>query len=282
MKKGSQAPIGSIAGFIAETKEELETLQEKRGTEAAQEPGSSGDTVEMYEGIKVRSTVPLTGIRKAIAEHMQRSLSISAQVTVMGEIDMKAMMELRKSLVAKEKVLGTRVTYSGLLVVAVAKALGEHPMVNSSIIDNEIKIWEDINIAIAVSIEEGVIAPVIRHADRKSLVEISQELKKLAQKARDRTLLAEEVKGGTFTISNLGAVGAGWRFDTIIVNQPQSAILATGGITDRAVVRDGQIVVRPIMTYMLTYDHRVIEGGGIVTRFLNSLTGLLENPVGLV
>jgi pyruvate dehydrogenase E2 component (dihydrolipoamide acetyltransferase)/2-oxoglutarate dehydrogenase E2 component (dihydrolipoamide succinyltransferase) len=282
LKEGSQAPIGSIAGFIVETKEALETLQEKRWTEAAQEPGSSGDTVKMYEGIKVRSTVPLTGIRKAIAEHMQRSLSISAQVTVMGEIDMKAMMELRRSLVAKEKVLGTRVTYSGLLVVAVAKALGEHPMVNSSIIDNEIKIWEDINIAIAVSIEEGVIAPVIRHADRKSLVEISQELKKLAQKARDRTLLAEEVKGGTFTISNLGAVGAGWRFDTIIVNQPQSAILATGGITDRAVVRDGQIVVRPIMTYMLTYDHRVIEGGGIITRFLNSLTGLLENPVGLV
>ena len=236
----------------------------------------------MYEGIKVRSTIPLAGIRKAIAEHMQRSLSISAQVTVMGEIDMNAMTELRKSLVAKEKVLGTRVTYSALLVMAVAKALGDHSMVNSSIIDNEIKVWEDINIAIAVSIEEGVITPVIRHADRKSLVEISRELKTLAQKARDRTLLTEEVKGGTFTISNLGAVGAGWRFDTIIINQPQSAILATGGITDRPVVRNGQIVVRPIMTYMLTYDHRVIEGGGIVTRFLDSLIGLLENPVGLV
>ena len=263
-------------------KEELGTLRKERGTEAAPEPGSSAETGEMYQGIKVRSTVPLTGIRKAIAEHMQRSLSISAQVTVMGEIDMKAMMELRQSLVAQEKALGTRVTYGDLLVVAVAKALGEYPMVNSSIIGNEIKIWEDINIAIAVSVEEGVIVPVIRHADRKSLVEISQELKELAQKARDRTLLAEEVKGGTFTISNLGAVGAGWRFDTIIINQPQSAILATGGITDRAVVREGQIVARPIMTYMLTYDHRVIEGGGIVTRFLDSLVGRLENPVGLV
>lgn len=151
-------------------------------------------------------------------------------------------------------------------------------MINASIINNKIKIWEDINIAIAVSIEDGLIAPVIKNADQKSLVEISQSAKTLGQKAKERTLTLEEVKGGTFTISNVGAVGAGWRFDTVIINQPQSAILATGGITERAVVRDRQIVIRPIITYSFTYDHRLVEGGGIVTRFINGLTRTLENP----
>lgn len=255
-------------------KEDLEKeVEAKKVAEASAEA-----TPEVYQGITVKSTMPFAGMRKTIAEHMHRSLSVSAPVTVMGEIDMTEMVKLRNSLLAQEGTLGTRITYTDLLVFTVAKVLKDYPMINASIIDNKIKIWEDINIAIAVSIEDGLIVPVIKNTDKKSLVEISQAVKALAQKAKERTLVLEEVKGGTFTISNLGAAGAGWRFDTVIINQPQSAILATGGITDRAVVRDGQIVIRPIMTYSFTYDHRLIEGGGIVTKFINHLTRLLENP----
>lgn len=241
--------------------------------------GTSAEaTREVYQGIKLKSTMPFTGMRKTIAEHMRRSLSVSAPVTVMGEIDMTEMVKLRNSLLAQERAFGARITYTDLLVFTVARVLRDYPLINASIIDNEIKIWEDINIAIAVSIEDGLIVPVIRNADKKSLVEISRAVETLAQKAKERTLTLQEVNGGTFTISNVGAVGAGWRFDTVIINQPQSAILATGGITDRAVVRDGQIAVRSIMTYSFTYDHRLLEGGGIVTRFLNSLGQFLENP----
>lgn len=249
----------------------------KEDIERAKEKGKAAPAEVASGMLRVESTMPLMGTRKAIAEHMLRSLSISAQLTAMGEIDMTEMVKLHKSFLEQEEVLGTRITYTDLLVLAAAKVLREYPIVNASIIDNKIKIWKDINIAVAVSIEDGLIVPVIKNADKKSLVEISQAVKTLTQRAKERTLTLEEVKGGTFTISNLGALGGGWRFDTLIINQPQSAILGTGGITERAVVRDGQIVIRPVMTYSLTYDHRLIDGA-IAVKFMNSVIRLLENP----
>jgi pyruvate dehydrogenase E2 component (dihydrolipoamide acetyltransferase)/2-oxoglutarate dehydrogenase E2 component (dihydrolipoamide succinyltransferase) len=230
---------------------------------------------------RVKSTVPLRGMRGAIAEHMHRSLSVSAQLTAMGEIDMTQLVKLRQDLVEQESTLGTRITYTDLLVLAVARALKENPVINASLIDNEIKIWEDINIGVAVALEEGLIVPVVSAADKKSLKEISQTVKALAAKAREGKLQPEEISGGTFTVSNLGAVGAGYRFETVIINQPESAILGTGAITDRAVVRDGQIVIRPIMTYYLTYDHRVIDGA-VAAKFMADVIKLLENPYRLL
>jgi pyruvate dehydrogenase E2 component (dihydrolipoamide acetyltransferase)/2-oxoglutarate dehydrogenase E2 component (dihydrolipoamide succinyltransferase) len=230
---------------------------------------------------RVRSTVPLRGMRGAIAEHMQRSLATSAQLTAMGEIDMTQLVKMRQDLVEQESTLGTRVTYTDLLVIAVARALKEHPAINSSLIDNEVKIWEDINIGVAVALDEGLIVPVVSAADRKSLKEISQTVKALASKAREGKLQPGDIGGGTFTLSNLGAVGAGYRFETVIINQPESAILGTGAITDRAVVRDGQIVIRPIMTYYFTYDHRVIDGA-VAAGFMSGVIKLLENPYRLL
>jgi len=347
VEEGNEAEIGSAAGLIAETEEELAALQKEApgkltavAAEAKEAPqveaeapaaakaegeririsplarkmaeehmidiskvagsGPGGRIVkediekeieatkkvaaapaeaafEVYQGRKVKSTIPLTGMKKSIAEHMHRSLAVSAQLTLMGEIDMTEVVKLRKSLLEQEEALGTRITYTDLLVLALAKVLSEYPIVNSSIIDNEIKLWEDINIAVAVAVEEGLIVPVVKNADQKSLVEVSQAVKTLAKKARERTLVAEEVQGGTFTLTNLGAVGGGYRFETVIINQPESAILGTGGITDRAVVRDGQIVIRPIMTYYFTYDHRVINGA-VAAQFMASVIRLLENP----
>lgn len=226
---------------------------------------------------RVKYAVPLKGIRAAIAEHMHRSLAESAQLTAMGEIDMTELRRLRKDFVAREHIIGTRITYTDMLVFVIAKVLKEKPIVNSSIIGNEIKVWDDINIGVAVALTEGLIVPVIRNADGKSLSEISKITKTLAEKARTGKLLPDDVSGGTFTITNLGAAGAGWRFETAIINQPESAILGTGGITDRAAARDGQIVIRPIMTYSFTYDHRVIDGVNAV-QFMTRVIELLENP----
>ncbi len=236
---------------------------------------------EAYEGKTLRTTVPLKGMRRAIAEHMHRSLSVAAQLTAMGEIDMTELIKRRNALVEQEETIGARITYTDIFVLAIAKALKENPIVNSSLIENEVKVWEDINIGVAVALEGGVegglIVPVLRNADQKSLVEINREVRALVEKARTGKLMPDDVSGGTFTLTNLGAFGGGWGFGTPIINQPQSAILGTGAITDRPVVREGQIVIRPIMTYSFTFDHRVVDGApaGI---FMARVTQLLENP----
>jgi len=229
-----------------------------------------------YQDKRVKSTIPLSGTRKAIADHLHHSLVVSAQLTVMGEIEMTDVVKLRNNLVAQEQALGVRITYTDILVLIVSKALKKHPVINSSIINDEIKVWEDINIGVAVAADSGLIVPVVKNADKRSLSEISQTVKALGSKARERTLAPEEVQGGTFTITNLGALGGGYRFETVIINHPESAILGTGSVSDRVVARDGQIVIRPIMTYYFTYDHRVIDGA-VAAQFMNTVSQLCAN-----
>lgn len=238
-------------------------------------------TPVVYQGKRVKSTIPLKGMREAIAEHMHRSLSISAQLTSMGEIDMTEVVKLRETLVSQAEAVGARITYTDIFVLAIAKLLKDNPIINSSLIDNEIKLWENINVGVAVALEEGLIVPVVKDADKKSLVEISQTIRTLGEKAREGKLVPDNVTGGTFTITNLGTLGGGYRFETAIINQPESAILGTGGIVDRAVVRDGQIVIRSIMTYYLTYDHRVINGAE-AAKFMANMTRLMEKPKSFV
>jgi pyruvate dehydrogenase E2 component (dihydrolipoamide acetyltransferase) len=261
--------IGTGPGgrIIREDIEEAMRARHEAATVAAEE----------YAGKRVRERIPLTGMREAIAEHMHRSLSISAQLTMMGEIDMSQIVRLRETLLRQEKSLGTRVSYNDIFVVVCAKALLDNPIINSSLEGNEIVVWEDVNIGVAVAIEEGLIVPVIRNADKKSLVEISKEAAALVEKARSGSLMPDDVMDGTFTITNLGAVGGGWGFGTPIISQPQSAILGTGAISDRAVIREGQVVARPIMTYSFTFDHRVIDGAP-AAKFMARVTQLLENP----
>lgn len=255
----------------------------QRAMEAA--PAAAATGAGTYEGKRVRSVIPLKSMRKSIAEHMQRSLAVSAQLTSMGEIDMSAVKDLRAALVGQEGKVGTRITYTDILVVAIARALREFPIINASIAESEIKLWEDINIGVAVALEAGpdgagdggLIVPVVRDADRKSLLEINAALKELVEKARRGKLLPDDVSGGTFTLTNLGAFGGGYGFGTPIINQPQSAIIGTGPIVDRAVVRDGEVVIRPIMTYSFTFDHRVIDGAP-AAMFMLRLTELLETP----
>jgi len=228
-----------------------------------------------YHGRRIRSTEPLKGIRQAIAEHMYRSLSSSAQMTVMGEWDVSKIVLLREDLLQEEGEF--RVSYVDIMVLILSRTLKLHPSMNCSLLENEIKLWEDINVGVAFALgEEGLIVPVVKNADQKSLSEISRLVKDLGKKAQDRKLLPDEVTGGTFTLSTVGRQSES-RFQTPILNQPEAAILAIGAIEDRPVVRDGQIVIRPIMAYSLTYDHRVINGFA-GEQFLRTIRRFLENP----
>lgn len=250
----------------------------KRAIEAG---GKAEAIPAVDQGKGIKSTIALKGMRKAIAEHLQRSLSISAQLTAMGELDMTEVVKLRETLVGQAEVLGARITYTDIFVLAIARLLKDNPIINSSLIGNEIRLWENINIGVAVALEEGLIVPVVKDADKKSLVEISEAVRTLKEKARAGRLVPDDTSGGTFTITNLGALGGGYRFETVIINQPESAILGTGGISDRVVARDGQVVIRSIMTYYLTYDHRVIDGA-VAAKFTAKMTELLENPKSLI
>ena len=243
--------------------------------------GAAGAAGELHEGKRVATTIPLKGMRRTIAEHMHRSLAVAAQLTYMGEADMSAVVDLRNRLLAKEQDLGVRITYTDILVVAAARALRDVPIVNSSLVGEEIKVWEDVNVGVAVALdrglEGGIIVPVVRHADRKPLREVSREVASLVEQARSGRLRPDDVAAGTFTLTNLATVGGGWFVGTPIINQPQSAILAVGAVSDRPVARDGQVVIRPMMPYSLTFDHRVIDGAP-ASRFAARFTELLAEP----
>ena len=230
-----------------------------------------------YHGRRVRRVEPLKGIRQAIAEHMYRSLSGSAQMTVMGEWDMSKIVLLREDLLKEEGVKDTRISYVDIVVFILSRALKLNPSINCSLLENEVKLWEDINVGVAFAMgEEGLIVPSVKNADQKSLLEISKQVKELGKKAQGRKLLPDEVTGGTFTLSTVGRQSES-RFQTPILNEPEAAILAVGAIEDRPVVRDGQIVIRPIMSYSLTFDHRVINGFG-GEQFLRTIRRFVENP----
>jgi pyruvate dehydrogenase E2 component (dihydrolipoamide acetyltransferase) len=259
-------------------KEDIEKAIEDKKKKPAPAAAPAGKVID---GKQVKEVMPLKGMRRAIAEHLHRSLQISAQLTSMGELDMTEMIKLRNLLTAQEKFIGTRITYTDMLVLCIAKALKTNPLVNSSIIVNDLVFWEDINIGCAVAItdtpEGGLIVPVIKNADRKSLLQINAELRGAAEKARAGKLLPDDVTGGTFTLTNMGAFGGAYGFGTPIINQPESAIFGTGGTVDRPVVRDGQIVIRPIMCFNFTFDHRVIDGAQ-AGMFLMTLGKIIENP----
>ena len=230
-----------------------------------------------YHGRRIRAVEPLKGIRQAIAEHMFRSLSGSAQMTVMGEWDVSKIVLLREDLLKEEGVADTRISYVDIMVFILSRALKLHPSINCSFLENEIKLWEDINVGVAFAMgEAGLIVPVVKNADQKSLLEISKQVKELGRKAQERKLLPDEVTGGTFTLSTVGRQSES-RFQTPILNEPEAAILAVSAIEDRPVVKEGQIVIRPIMPYSMTFDHRVINGFG-GEQFLRTIRRFVENP----
>jgi pyruvate dehydrogenase E2 component (dihydrolipoamide acetyltransferase) len=217
---------------------------------------------------------PFAGMRQAIAEHMVESLHNMAQLTMMMEVDVTELVKLREQVKADFEV-----TYTDLMIKAVAKTLKRHPILNATLIGDEVHQLEPIHIGVAVALQEGLIVPVVRDADKRTVQEIAQEVRRLAQGARENTLSVDEVTGSTFTITNLGTYGLDGF--TPIINAPEAAILGVGRIVERVVVHDDQIARRKMMVLSLTIDHRLVDGAP-GAEFMQSLKELLENPYRLL
>lgn len=215
--------------------------------------------------------VPMNGMRRAIAKNMLNSHLTSPTVTLNLSVDMSEMKLYREQL----KKYDIKVSYTDLLVKFTAKVLTEFPLLNCSVEDNKIIYKHYVNMGVAVALDDGLVVPNVTDADKKSLTEISVEIKELASLAREGGLSMDQLRGGTFTITNLGAYGI--ESFTPIINQPEVAILGVTTIEDKAVVRNGEIVIRPMMTFSLTADHRVIDGA-VAASFLQRLKNLMENP----
>jgi len=219
--------------------------------------------------------VPLSSMRKVIARRMTESFQ-APHFYLTIEVDTREFGKTRQQLVPIiEEKTGIRLTVTDMIIAVVARALEDNPAANCSYIDDSVKVFKRIDIGLVTSVEGGLIVPVIRQANRKSLEEIVLARADLVQRARDGKIGMAEMKDSTFTISNLGMYGID-QFSAIL-QPPEAAILAIGRSADRAVVREGQIVVRPMMTLTLSIDHRVIDGV-IGSQFLQSLKNYIENP----
>ena len=220
---------------------------------------------------------PVSQMRKVIGKRLQASKSYIPHFYVQQVVQADNLVSTREQL----KAIGHQVTYNDFVVRAVALALKKHPNLNTGFnnVENSVIHFETIDISIAVSISGGLITPIVRHADFKNIIQISQEVKKLAKLAKDGKLKPEQFKGGSFTISNLGMHAV--KSFTPIINPPQACILGIGGILEEPVVRNGQVVAGKTMLLTLAADHRVVDGiDGAV--FLNTLKRILENPAALL
>ena len=217
--------------------------------------------------------VPVSQMRKVIAKRLAESKFSAPHFYVTMAIDMDNAVASRAKLNEVSKV---KISFNDLVLKACAVALKQHPAVNSSWLGDKIRTNHHVNIGVAVAVEEGLLVPVVRFADTKSLSQIAEEVKELAKKAKDKKLQPSEWEGNTFTISNLGMFGVD-EF-TAIINPPDACILAVGGITQKPVVKNGQIVVGNVMKVTLSCDHRVVDGASGAA-FLQTLKGLLEEPL---
>jgi len=223
-----------------------------------------------------KKLIPMKGMRKIIADRMSESQQTAASVSLEVEVDMTKTMELRANLKERiQKATGSKITFTDIIILATTKALEEYPVVNATLTEKGIEINDHVNMGLAVGLDNGLMVPVINKTDAMSLKEIVTQRDDIVSRTLEGKIKPDELKGSTFSISNLGMFGT-VRFNSII-NQPNSAILSTGAIVDRVVAVDKQPVVRPIMSVTLTMDHRVFDGAD-GAKFLKYLKELLEAP----
>lgn len=239
------------------------------------------DVLRAAEELKARveeraEGIPLTGVRKVVAERMAYSFRTAPHAILMVEVDMSEAVKLRQ---AFEKMKNVQISYNAIFVKAVATALREYPILNSTLEENRIRILKNINVGLAVATERGLIVPVFHDADEKSLADLTSNIAELVERARLDKLSMGDVTGGTFTVTNLGMFGV----DAFIaiINPKQAAILAIGRIADEPKAVNGQIAIQPTVTLSLSFDHRIIDGAP-AAQFLNRIKEILENPLSLL
>jgi len=221
--------------------------------------------------------IPFEGMRKIIADNMHASLQNAAQLTAFTEVDVTEMVRFR-DLMREEyrRDDSVKISYNDIIVMATARALMRHRIMNSTLAGEEILLHETVNLGIAVALSEGLIVPKLRNAEKKSLLQIAMEVRELAQKAREGALAVEEVTSGTFTISNVSMLGIDGF--TPVLNPPETGILGVGRVIEKPAVFKGEITIRHMMTLSLTFDHRVVDGAPAMA-FLKDLARYLAQPM---
>jgi pyruvate dehydrogenase E2 component (dihydrolipoamide acetyltransferase) len=253
------------------------TEEDVRGAvEAEREEKPAVKVTRKYDLYGYIERVPLRGIRRATAKKMTEALRIP-HVTHMDEADVTELVEVREKVKKEVAHLGVKVTYLPFIIKAVIEGLKAHPYLNAVLSEDgeEIILKKYYNIGIAVDIEDGLIVPVIKGADQKSIVDLAKEIARLAALARERKLDLAELKGGTFTITNIGIIGG--THATPIIHAPEVAILGVGRIVERPRIVEGKVVAKQILPLSLSFDHRVIDGAE-AARFLNEVIMHLEKP----
>ena len=273
--QASEVKGTGVGGRI--TREDVEAVIAKR----ADTPKPAETTVSTVAySARSEKRVPMTRLRKRIAERLLEAKNNTAMLTTFNEVDMQPIMKLRKTYGEKfEKQHGVRLGFMSFYIKAVVEALKRYPEVNASIDGDDIVYHNYFDISIAVSTPRGLVTPVLRNCDKLSMADIEKQIKALAEKGRDGKLTVEDLTGGNFTITNGGVFGS--LMSTPIINPPQSAILGMHAIKERPVAVDGQVVIRPMMYLALSYDHRLIDGRESVG-FLVAIKDLLEDPTRLL
>jgi pyruvate dehydrogenase E2 component (dihydrolipoamide acetyltransferase) len=233
--------------------------------------------VKKYDLYGYVDRLPLRGVRRSIAKAMVKSKYTAPHVTTMDEADVTELWKIREKEKKAAEKKGIRLTILPFIIKAVIAGLKEHPSLNATLDDEneEIILKKYYNIGMATDTPEGLMVPVVKNAGDKSILQLAEELTQLAEKARNRTIDLADLKGGTFTITNYGALGG--IYGTPIINHPEVAILGTGKIKEMPVVMDGKIEIRKILFLALSFDHRVVDGAE-AARFLNTVIARLEDP----
>jgi len=251
-------------------KEDVLRAMEKRTAVAV--PVSPPTPTELFKGLRIAKSIPLSGIRRTVAERLSYSFRTTVPVIITMDVDMENLISLRGSM---KTTTNTDLSLTAFIVKAVAKALEAHGILNSALEGEEIKIFEEINIALAINTPEGLVAPVIREANKKTVQDISNEIHQLTEKAIEKRLDLADLLGGTFTISNLGPYGVG--VFAPVINPPQSAIIGIGATQKRMVIINENIAVRHVATLSLVFDHRIVDGLP-AAEFLQDVKKFLEIP----
>lgn len=276
--KQLKVDLAGVKGSGADGRITIEDIKNQAQTAAA----SAQDNKEEHAGIKVVrkydffgyiERVPLHGIKKAVANKMTESIFTAAQLTNMHTADVTELSALREREKPNFEKDGIKLTFMPYIIKAVALSLKQHPYLNASLEGDEIILKKYCNIGVAVDSENGLVVPVVKGADGKDIKAISKEIEKLANDAKIKKVNMMDLKGGTFTVSNLGSVGV--EFFTPIINYPESAILGVGRVMEKPVVRSGKIEIRKILPLSLTYDHRIIDGAQ-ASRFMLDVIKILE------
>ena len=241
-------------------------------TQADVEKALSQET--MAEAAPPKS-IPFTGMRKAVADNMYASLQQTAQLTTFTEVDVTEMVGFRDIIREEYRKDDIRISYNDIIILAVSRALKRYPIMNSTLVEDEILLHDSVNMGIAVALAEGLIVPVLRDADKKGLLQIAKETRILAGNARKGNLSMDEVTGGTFTISNVSM----FQVDglTPILKPPETGILGIGRVKEKPAVYKGEIAIRSMMFLSLTFDHRVVDGAP-ANAFLETAARYLEHP----